>query len=193
MSGEEVSLEELLQTQQMPSAAATVEAVPGDDLMVKVTPFVASASGCACDFALNIPKSAIASLSRTGSEHYCCGQDLTVVNITVSDNAYTHMFEQMTSKASATRAPVLPRPGSAHLRLALQRRIPVRQSGPQYLTPQQVDDLETCLPYCDRILDGYDQLDSYYQCQARNAYDSCVAGCHGYAAHHRTCFLVPIR
>src|SRR5215216_1587865 len=59
---------------------ATVEPVQGDPDKVKITPWLPG-SGCHCQWALRLPKDAIASVRTTEEKHFCCGKVLLVVEL----------------------------------------------------------------------------------------------------------------
>lgn len=78
---ESIDLDALLDEQGNPSAPrvlVTIEKLDDDDARVKVTPW-SEGSGCLCDIAVRIPKDAFESVTRTESEHLCCGKRLAVV------------------------------------------------------------------------------------------------------------------
>lgn len=73
-----ITLDELLEQQNTLPLLATIEIVEDKTDVVKITPWVKH-SGCQCQFALQIAKSAIESVAPTGDLHICCGKALKVV------------------------------------------------------------------------------------------------------------------
>lgn len=101
MSETEISIDDLLERQGRPLALlATIEALPNTEDRVKVTPFVPSV-GCPCSRALDLDKSAIASLKKTDQEHVCCGKTLMVVEVALHDATLADVFRQLTESIRA--------------------------------------------------------------------------------------------
>ena len=94
---QEVSVDEFLKASESRSGwLATVEAVDGDDSVVRVSP-VMKGGGCACSAAMRVPKSAIAGLRRTAETHTCCGRVHDLVEVRFKSDAtisYRDLFEQ---------------------------------------------------------------------------------------------------
>jgi hypothetical protein len=191
MGNDEITLDELLATQRSATgtATATIQEIPGDDTVVKVTPFIPN-SGCACDYALDIPKSSIASVIKTDSVHYCCGNTLTVVNAIFNDEAYTNAFTQMAAKADAA----INQPG---LQTSIREGPTLRRwsgavPGGRFRgrtgdgTPEG-----DCVNRCESYLYAADlaqqQGDDYSACQYMNGYRQCVASCTGGFARPVVC------
>jgi hypothetical protein len=76
----EIKLEDLLEAQSKVVILATVEAIPESAESVKITPWVPG-RGCACQYALVVPKHAIGRLVLTEERHHCCGKVLRVVEV----------------------------------------------------------------------------------------------------------------
>jgi hypothetical protein len=94
------SIDELLDLQDTASdLQVTVERVPGQDDVIKVTPFVAGSS-CLCDIALTIPKDAIDSVTATGETHHCCGKLLSVAELSFSQPVWSDVLQQLVASAS---------------------------------------------------------------------------------------------
>lgn len=82
------------------SFLATIEPVADKD-HVRVTPWVNG--DCACDASLVIPKSAIASLTRTNDTHSCCGKRLSVAEVIFAEGSkvFTTIFDQLLARRAA--------------------------------------------------------------------------------------------
>lgn len=94
MSGEPISLDELLTRQGGAGARATLDEVPDQPDRVQVTPFTPDA-GCLCDHAFTVPRDAIASVTPTGETHDCCGKTLLVVTLTFADPVLNDVYQQL--------------------------------------------------------------------------------------------------
>lgn len=106
MARERLSVDELLARQDEPGELrATIEAVPGDDEQVKVTPYVSDA-GCLCSLAIAVRKDQIDSLATTDESHRCCGKTLAVVTVTFADATLTNVFGQLSNSARRARGGV---------------------------------------------------------------------------------------
>lgn len=183
MGDDEITLDELLATQRSATgtATATIEEIPGDDTMVKVTPFTPN-NGCACDYALDIPKSSITSVIKTDSVHYCCGNTLTVVNVIFGDEAYTNAFTQMTTKADAAinqPGPQAPFRGGPSLRRWSGAVPNLRFRGRTGNGTPEGDCVNSCEYYLYAAELAQQQGDDYNACQSLNGYRVCVASCTG--------------
>lgn len=101
MTDDSITLDDLLAQQEEPDRPrVTIEAVPGDDTRVKVTPFVEGV-GCLCSRALTVAKESIERLEPTGEHHVCCGHRLLVVYVTFSEPTLTDVFQQVTASIQA--------------------------------------------------------------------------------------------
>jgi hypothetical protein len=119
----EISLDALLVEQSITVTLATVEAIPDKPDLVRVTPWI-PARGCACRFALDVPKRDIGKLTRTEHRHFCCGKVLSVVEIEFKDESVlsvTSVFADLSRRAASTPPP--PQKGSRR-----PRRWPPRRS-----------------------------------------------------------------
>ncbi|KUJ67122.1 hypothetical protein ACZ90_30225 [Streptomyces albus subsp. albus] len=136
MAEERVSVDALLERQDR--VLATVEAVPGSDDRVRVTP-LAPGSGCACELGIVIPKDEIGGLIVTDEVRNCCGKRLPVVEVDFANDTVALVFQQLgaaarrssrshgSAPAGRTRAlPVAaaPRYGQAHPARPARRRRP---------------------------------------------------------------------
>src|SRR5712671_7376569 len=82
MAASTVGLDEFLSSQAQSSQEfkATIEAIEGDQGMVKITPWIEGV-GCACHLAITLPKTSIESLTPTDDFHRCCGKRFRVVEV----------------------------------------------------------------------------------------------------------------
>jgi hypothetical protein len=99
----EIHLDELLADQSKVVTLATVEAIPDKPEIVSVTPWIPG-HGCACQFALTIPKRAIGKLFSTEHRHNCCGKVLKVVEIEFREDSslsVADIFADRSQQASA--------------------------------------------------------------------------------------------
>lgn len=94
MTGEPISLDELLGRQSSAGVRSTVEEVPDQPDRVKVTPFVPDV-GCLCHHAFTVPRDAIASVTPTGETHDCCGKTLMVVELAFADPVLNDVYRQV--------------------------------------------------------------------------------------------------
>ena len=84
---ESMSLDDFLDHQgeqdQGDGFQATLEAVPDEPTLVKVTPFHGE-HGCGCSSSFELPRKAVKSITPTGNYHFCCGKrlEVTVVEFT---------------------------------------------------------------------------------------------------------------
>jgi hypothetical protein len=112
-----MSLDDFLAEESKP--AYTLEPVPGDDNILKVTPWVAN-GGCNCQHAFEVPKQAIRSVKPTGETHPCCGKILRVVEVDFGDAKVdiAEVFRQLA--APAAREPERRTPPSMPARRAVE-------------------------------------------------------------------------
>jgi hypothetical protein len=82
----EMSLDALLAEQQRPMVIGTIEPVPAEPAVVKITPWV-EGRGCLCQFSFKVPKDAVQSVRPTGQVHHCCGKTLRVVEVKFKEDA----------------------------------------------------------------------------------------------------------
>ena len=83
---EKLKLDDFLSEQAKGELVGTLEAVGGNADKIKFTPWRPGA-GCQCSASLELPKTAIASVSPTGDVHHCCGKALKVVEIDLDESA----------------------------------------------------------------------------------------------------------
>jgi hypothetical protein len=121
MAGEELDLEELLNSQAKPKTQVTIERVENDESRVRVTPFLAGV-GCLCHLALTVPKDAVSSLTSTENVHLCCGKSLTVVEANFVNETLADVFSQLLSSAGLRPMPHLPTANLARQADATPRR-----------------------------------------------------------------------
>jgi hypothetical protein len=99
--GQKISLEALLSEQKRQQLTGTIEEVAGDPKKVKITPWLPGGA-CMCQYAMNVPKSAIDSVMLTPHQHPCCGKMLRVVEISFKaahSVSLEDVFGQLLSKA----------------------------------------------------------------------------------------------
>ena len=160
---EPLSLEQLLDNQESgPDLFVTIERIEGSEDAVKVTPW--SHGICQCDIALEIPKSAIESVTPTGDTHPCCGKVLSIVRPTWAERVWADVLKQLASRhVSASPQPSSPIFPQAHKLAA---------GATPALDPQC---LERCYLGCSTACQGL----------IGQARVQCVAACH--AACARQC------
>lgn len=92
---------------------ATIEAVPDDDTLVRVTP-VSQGATCGCAAAIRIPKSAIAGVRPTGERHLCCGRAFELVELRFKDGASLSLDDLLGQLVQPpSQAPAASTPGVA--------------------------------------------------------------------------------
>jgi hypothetical protein len=105
VTASKISVDELLAQQAAsPSLRVTIQAVPDDDTLVKVTPIMEGAAVCQCAFALNIAKSEISEVEPTGDTCACCGKNLLVVEVEFSNPVLADVFTQLSQRAAESVA-----------------------------------------------------------------------------------------
>jgi len=87
-----------------PAFLATVEPISGSD-KVTLTPWQ-SGRGCLCHAALDLPRSAVASVTLTDNTHVCCGKQLRVVAVAFSPEGtpFQDVFNQLLSRGAASQS-----------------------------------------------------------------------------------------
>lgn len=101
-SNASMSLDEFFTLQARTSVRATLEPIEGDDINLKITPWL-EGEGCLCAYALTIPRKALRQVSPTGESHICCGKRLLVVEVEFSDKStlsVSDVFQQFLHLAS---------------------------------------------------------------------------------------------
>jgi hypothetical protein len=116
MGKEKISIEELLTRQGGLRRRATIK-LDSDD-RVTVTPVVAG-GGCACAQAVVVDKADIEGVVLTDEVHDCCGERLSVVEVTFVNETVTDIFRQL-SEAAARRSQSRPIPTAAQTRPAFR-------------------------------------------------------------------------
>lgn len=111
-----ISLDELLASQAKPTTKAVIEAVPGDDAKIKLTPW-SPGVGCSCASSIILPRSTVASVTSTGEKHFCCGKELSVVAVEFATGASLDLNEllQQLAATSARQNIAAPAARSANL------------------------------------------------------------------------------
>lgn len=102
---EPLSLKQLLDDQESgPDLLVTIERIEGSEDTVRITPF--SQGVCQRDIALEIPMSAIDSVTPTGDTHPCCGKMLSIVRPSFAEPVWAGALKQLASRhASASPQP----------------------------------------------------------------------------------------
>jgi hypothetical protein len=101
-----MSVDELLTSQTKSPVLATIEAVEGDQELVKLTPWAPS-TGCLCESGIKVPKYTIDSVQRTGQRHICCGRVHDVVEVNFRDEATLRVSEVFRQLAASASSPTL--------------------------------------------------------------------------------------
>ena len=99
--GKAISLDKLLTAQKRQPLTGTIEEVESDATKVRITPWL-QGGRCLCQFAVNVPKVAIESVTLTPHHHPCCGKMLKVVEISFKTGqsiSTEDVFRQLISRA----------------------------------------------------------------------------------------------
>ena len=136
------TVDDILEDQSRPQMLVTVDSIPDEPELVKVTPWRdGPTGGCNCGSAIKIPKSAIASVERTQMRHLCCGKSFTVVELKCHEGASLEITDVLSQLAS-TRESHDHSHGHSHGAEqpigAVPRPVPVPVP-PTYAAPQAVD------------------------------------------------------
>ena len=94
--GEPMELDDFLsgQSDQGSAFEATLEAIPDQPTLVKVTPFH-SGYGCECASSFELARDAVQSVTPTGTYHFCCGKRLEVAVVEFTEDAVVPVTQLM--------------------------------------------------------------------------------------------------
>jgi len=100
MAETKITLADFLDKHSAPAFLATIEPISGSD-KVSVTPWQPD-RGCLCHAALDLPRSAIASVTITENTHNCCGKQLRVVAMEFAPSGaqLQDVFRQLLSRGA---------------------------------------------------------------------------------------------
>jgi hypothetical protein len=178
------------QSEQGHDFLATVEAVPDDPGVVKLTPWLPLV-GCLCQYLLDIPKDRIESLEPTENRHTCCGKVLRVARVQFREGArigLDQLFEQISRSANSPSASEVPSGMPDLATLAFLRQGDVTGFPTTSSTAQLSGKDAGCLADCYKT-QGACLAACRFGAGTLGGYAACAAGCFafGYACA-RNCY-----
>ncbi len=172
LSDRRISIDDLLANQASPAPFwATIEGDPNDPTSVKITPFVPGA-GCACGYAITIPKDAVESIDTTDDVHVCCGQTLVVVEVAFVDATVGSIFRQLSDLAAGRGGQRTDPAANAAQATLISQRGPMAFPSP-YADPKILSD--------DRLMHPrqypYADMAQWIRLRCNSFYHDCIDGC----------------
>jgi hypothetical protein len=133
----DISIDHLLEQQRRSSNAVLLQAIPGDNEHVRVTPWIRGMK-CVCGKGTVMPRNAIKEISKTGHTCRCCNQTIQVVEVEFSSEKLV-TYAELISAVRASRAAAIAE-AARKLRRALRFHIPIMKPFPW---PEDQNDPDT--------------------------------------------------